>query len=164
TGFEEDLVKRLQSLAPDWSFTVQTLERSRDFWLRLQLAPLMVGGVIAGFLVLMVGLGLTGILWQSVTRRTSELGLRRAVGASAREIHLQILTEVLILVSLGIGLALLLVVQIPIFGWLQFLGPSTIPLGVIAAASMIYLITTLCALYPSILASRIQPAEALHYE
>ena len=164
SNFEQELVRRLQRTAPDWSFSVQPLSRTRDLALRLQLAPLMIGVLIAAFLVLMVGLGLTGILWQNVTRRTAEIGLRRAVGASARGIHSQILLEVFIVVSIGIALGVLLVIQIPILGWMKFLGPSTIPFGIVASALSIYGITTLCALYPSMLAARVQPAEALHYE
>lgn len=163
-AFEEELVSRLAQIAPDWSFSVQPLERGRDASLRLRLAPLLVGLVIAGFLVMMVGLGLTGILWQSVTRRTAEIGLRRAVGASAGKIHTQVLVEVLILISLSIILGVVLVAQVPILGWMSFLGPTAIPLGVAAAAALIYATGTVCALYPSALAARIEPAEALHYE
>ena len=42
----------------------------------------MIIAVVALFLVFMVGLGLVGVLWLSVTRRTAELGLRRAMGAT----------------------------------------------------------------------------------
>ena len=163
-AFEEELVSRLAQIAPDWSFSVQPLERGRDASLRLRLAPLLVGLVIAGFLVMMVGLGLTGILWQSVTRRTSEIGLRRAVGASAGKIHAQVLLEVLILITLSIILGIVLVAQVPILGWMSFLGPTAIPLGIGAAAVLIYATGAICALYPSALAARIEPAEALHYE
>ena len=44
----------------------------------------MVGGLVAGFLMVMVGLGLIGVLWQNVTQRTREIGLRRATGAARR--------------------------------------------------------------------------------
>ena len=39
--------------------------------------------LITSFLMIMVGLGLVGVLWLNVTRRTAELGLRRAMGASS---------------------------------------------------------------------------------
>ncbi len=165
-NFEPELSRRLAALAPEWSFTIQPLERARDASLRLQLAPLLVALVIAGFLVLMVGLGLTGILWQSVTRRTSEIGLRRAVGASAGSIHTQLVLEMVVLVTIGIVLGVLVVAQLPLLGSreLAFLGPAAIPLGALSSAAVIYVIAALCAIYPSILASRIRPAEALHYE
>ena len=43
--------------------------------------PLIAVGLVAGFLMLMVALGLLGVLWQNVTQRTREMGLRRAKGA-----------------------------------------------------------------------------------
>ena len=60
-------------------------------------------GVVAGFLMLMVALGLTGVLWQNVTQRTREIGLRRAKGATARRIHRQILGELLVMTTLALA-------------------------------------------------------------
>ena len=50
---------------------------------RLRLAPLAFLGLVGLFLLLMVVLGLTGVVWQNVTRRTREIGLRRAKGSTA---------------------------------------------------------------------------------
>ena len=61
--------------------------------LRARLAPLVAGGVVGLFLIAMVALGLTGVLWQNVTRRTREIGLRRAMGASGTNVHRQILAR-----------------------------------------------------------------------
>ena len=47
----------------------------------------MVVGTIAGFLLLMVALGLTGVVWQSVTQRIREFGLRRAKGATIANVR-----------------------------------------------------------------------------
>ena len=80
--FEEQLAKRLQAVAPDWSFEVQPLAQLRAYVVPLRLTPLIVGGIVAVFLLLMVGLGLIGVLWQNLLQRTREIGLRRAAGAS----------------------------------------------------------------------------------
>ena len=61
---------------------------------RSRLVPLALGATIAGFLMLMVALGLIGVLWQNVTRRTREIGLRRAAGASHGDIRRQVIMEV----------------------------------------------------------------------
>jgi len=90
-AFEEKLVTRLQAVAKDWSFDVRPLAEMRDSSLKLQLAPLMAGALIVGFLMIMVALGLTGVLWQNVTQRTKEIGLRRANVATSLRIHRQIL-------------------------------------------------------------------------
>ena len=81
-AFEPVLVRRLQREAPDWSFEVATLEHLRERKLSDYLMPLSVLAVLAGFLLLMVALGLTGVVWQNVTQRLREFGLRRAAGAS----------------------------------------------------------------------------------
>ena len=69
---------------------------------RFFLTPLIVAGTLAFFLLLMVGLGLIGVLWQNLLQRTREIGLRRAAGASRAAVHRQVLLEQLVLTSLGV--------------------------------------------------------------
>lgn len=162
--FEQELVERLQALAPGWSFEVRPLEQMRESSFRLRLAPLAAAGVVAAFLMLMVGLGLIGVLWQNVTQRTREIGLRRATGASGGAIRRQVLMELWIVTSVGVALGALVVLQLPL---LELTGPlhaGALAAGLLLAAVLIYLMAALCGLYPSWLATRVQPAEALHYE
>ncbi len=163
-AFEETLAKRLDALAPEWSFSVRALETQRQTYLRQRLAPLLAAGIVAAFLMLMVGLGLLGVLWQNVTQRTLEVGLRRAKGATRPNIHWQILGEMLTIATLGVAAGILVVVQVPILGWFSFLDLSTYGLAMVVSIVGIYLLSAICGLYPSWLAARIQPAEALHYE
>ena len=67
--------------------------------LRQYASPLMVVGTIAVFLLLMVALGLTGVVWQSVTQRIREFGLRRAKGATIPNVRTQVLVEMVIMTS-----------------------------------------------------------------
>ena len=85
--FEETLVKKMQAAAHDWSFEVQETAALRRQNLRNYLIPLASIAVVAGFLLVMVALGLTGVLWQNVTQRTREIGLRRAKGATRVQVH-----------------------------------------------------------------------------
>ncbi len=164
-AFEETLVRRLEALAPTWTFETKSLEEMRDSYLRGSLVPLLFIGTIAGFLMLMVALGLTGVLWQNVTQRRQEIGLRRAVGAAARRIHRQVLMELMLMTSLAVLLGLVLVVQLPAVSLESIrIGPGLIAAGALVAAAMIYLLAALCGWYPSWLATRIHPVEALHYE
>jgi len=162
--FEEKLAERVQRVVPDWSFQVTPLWQARDAAFRLRMAPLAVGGIVAFFLLLMVGLGLLGVLWQNLLQRTREIGLRRATGASRDAVHRQILLEQLLLTTLGVLLGTVLVAQIPILDLIGFISGKVFAGGLIFAMATIYLLSLLCALYPSAMAARVQPAEALRYE
>jgi putative ABC transport system permease protein len=136
----------------------------RTAFYRLALAPLIAGALVAAFLLLMVGLGLMGVVWQNVTRRTREIGLRRAAGASGAAIRRQLLGELLLTASLGLVAGAVLVLQLPALGVLAFVPWRVVVAGVVLALAVLVLITAGSGLYPSWLASRMSPAEALRYE
>lgn len=162
--FEEKLVARLEAVAPEMVFKIRHMDQMRDRGLRSRLGPVIVGGVVALFLITMVALGLTGVLWQNVTRRTREIGLRRAMGAAGSTVHRQILIEVALLATIALILGSIIVLQLPILGAFRLVTPSAFTIGFIGALATIYALTVLCGLYPSWLASRLQPADALRYE
>jgi putative ABC transport system permease protein len=166
-AFEETLVKRLMADAPNWSFEVRSEDLMRESMLRNYSMPLVVVGTIAAFLLAMVALGLTGVVWQSVTQRIREFGLRRAKGATSADIRRQVLVEMLIMTSIALVVGVALVAQLPLLPLPSDL--NVIPAGVFLASiglsvGVIYVLTLLCGWYPSRLATRVQPAEALHYE
>jgi putative ABC transport system permease protein len=161
---EERLKTRLQSVARDWSIEVDSLASMRAWLLRLLLTPLVVLALVAAFLILMAGLGLLGVLWQNVTQRTVEIGVRRAHGASARQVYAQIVGEVAVVTTVSVAIAGLILAQLPLLDFLEFLTPGVFFGAFALAAAFIYALTTACSLYPSWLATRVQPAEALHYE
>ena len=166
-AFEETLVKKAMAAAGTWSFEVEPLDAMRTDKLRQYTIPLMVVGTIAGFLLLMVALGLTGVVWQSVTQRIREFGLRRAKGATIRSIRAQVLTEMMIMTSLALIAGIVLLAQLPLLPLPSEMTviPAPVFVGsIIVSSLLIYLLTLLCGWQPSRLATRIQPAEALHYE
>lgn len=162
--FEEELTARLQAVAPEWSFRIKPLSEVRRATFRTLLTPLAAGGIVAFFLLLMVALGLLGVLWQNLLQRTRELGLRRAAGASRSEVHRQVLFEQLILTSFGVLLGAAVVIQVPLLDLIGFIRPAVFAAGLLFAMAAMYLLSALCAVYPSAMASRVHPAEALRYE
>jgi putative ABC transport system permease protein len=162
--FEEEMTRRLQDSARAWTFTVTSLETKRAGELKTTLVPLLVTGTVGGFLLLMVVLGLTGVMWQNVTRRTKEMVLRRAAGASRARIHRQIVAEVMVTAGFGVVVGVLLAMQVPLLGPGAFV-PFEVVLPALAISALFMLVrAAACGLYPGWTATRIHPAEALHYE
>jgi putative ABC transport system permease protein len=158
------LVEALQRVAPEWTFRLEPLSEARHFTLRFRLAPVLVVGLVVAFLATMVALGLSGVLWLEVTRRTREIGLRRALGADASSVRRQVLIEILVLATLAISPCLGLLVQLP---WLGVLGPVTpgqFAASLALSACALYLLAVLCGYQPARLATQVAPAEALRSE
>jgi putative ABC transport system permease protein len=162
--FEEPLLDTVQSIARGWTFSVEQLESARRWDLRQRLAPLAGMALVAVFLLAMVVLGLTGVLWQNVTRRTREIGLRRAAGAHRGRIHRQIVGEVMLTAAIGLAAGSLLAIQLPILGPFAFVPYRIVLPALLLSAGAILLLAAVCGLYPGWSATRIHPAQALHYE
>jgi len=164
-AFEARLNARLKLIRNDWGYQIEPLTSMRASLLKEELIPLVVLAVIAAFMLVMVAFGLFGVLWQNTTRRIPEIGLRRAVGASAGHIYRQIVLEQLLLSSVAIALGLALLVQLPLTGALgQNLNWPVFCEAAGLSMFVIYLLSLLCSLYPGWRASRLDPAQALHYE
>jgi putative ABC transport system permease protein len=164
-AFEATLNRQLKLVRNDWSYEISPLDLLRKSRLKEQMTPLVILSVIAAFMLAMVAFGLFGVLWQNTTRRIPEIGLRRALGATSSSIYRQIVAEQLLLSSVAMLVGLVLLAQLPLTGalgaslnWNVFFTATALSMFVI------YLISLLCALYPGWRASRLDPAEALHYE
>ena len=163
-SFEAELNRALRPSATGVTFRILHMDDMRRQALRVRFIPVVILGLIALFLISMVALGLTGVLWQTVTRRTREIGVRRALGASGSAVRTQVLTEVAVVATLAVVIGLVVIVQLPLLGAFRIVQPQEFVAGIVAALAVIYGITLLCGAYPSWLASRIEPAEALRYE
>jgi len=163
--FEEQLIEAVGRIAPEWTVNIIPLEITRGRRLKDALLGLLLVSALAFFMIVMVGLGLVGVLWQSVTRRTEEIGLRRAMGASKGGIRRQVLGELLAMTTVAAAIGTLLYIQFPLLNLLGRMVPGHVyALSLGLSLLLIYGFVALCGLYPSWLATRVQPAEALGYE
>ena len=125
----------------------------------------IVLGSIAGISLLVGGIGIMNIMLASVTERTREIGIRRAIGAKRRQIIGQFLIETLVLstvgglIGVGLGVVIPLVIQ-----WRAGMPVSTEPwmLGLSVGISMF--IGVVFGLYPAVRAANLDPIQALRHE
>ncbi len=126
-------------------------------------------GSIAGISLLVGGIGIMNIMLVSVTERTREIGIRKAVGAKRRDILSQFLVEATVLSVFGGGTGLIFGVGISrMVSGFQLNGQ---PLQTVVAPEIAVLAVTVSAavglffgIYPAVQASRLNPIQALRYE
>ena len=156
-------------------FEIETLQELLDSLNQIITVMVLFLGSIAGISLLVGGIGVMNIMLVSVTERTREIGIRKAMGAKRRDILLQFITEAVFLTLSGgiIGLLLnlalsplinLIVNSIDDSGALSTSGIAFHPDVAFLALSVSAIVGLLSGIYPAMRAARMHPIDALRYE
>ena len=159
------LTRRVPYNAPD-TFSTATAEQLVEQFHSITAMVALVMVILSSIGLLVGGIGVMNIMLVSVTERTREIGIRKAVGARKADIILQFLTEAVVLTALGglIGLTI---------GWLisrvaNLLFPSlptAVPLwAALSGVLMSVGVGLFFGIWPAGRAARLDPVEALRYE
>ena len=125
----------------------------------------MAVGGIAAISLLVGGIGIMNIMQVSVTERTREIGIRKALGARTRDVLIQFLTESAILSACGGLVGVILGVGIVLLGGMALGLPVIIrPSVIVLAVSFSALVGIFFGLYPASKAAKADPIDALRYE
>lgn len=164
-----ELLRRRHGLRPDQGndFRILLQEELRKTTSSILGGITKVVGAVVGIALLVGGIGIMNIMLVSVTERTREIGVRKAVGARRRDILMQFLIEAVLLSAIGGFIGIL-------FGWfLGIVGAKAIPgfpaahvplWAVLLGFSFASAVGIFFGIYPAAKAASLNPIEALRYE
>jgi putative ABC transport system permease protein len=167
-GVQRQVARLLQSRHPmEAEYDVQTLAAILSAAQNISLALTIVLLVIAFIALLISGIGIMNIMLVTVTERTREIGIRKAIGAAHREILYQFLIEAFLISGGGAVLGILIGVAIPVA--IQPLLPGNLRVPISGVSVLIaFAVSCSTGLFfgylPANEAARLQPIESLRYE
>lgn len=151
--------------APE-NFGLSTAQEVANQFKQITGSVALLTAVVSSIGLLVGGVGVMNIMLMSVTQRTREIGVRKAIGARRRDVIWQFLTEAIVLTGSGgvIGVILGIAISVLINVFLPRL-PSTVPMWAVVLGVLVSMSVGLFfGMYPAVKAARLDPVEALRYE
>jgi ABC-type antimicrobial peptide transport system permease subunit len=144
---------------------ISTQEQVRDSAISSERTFAMLCGSLSLLAMLLSGIGLYGLMAYHVARRTSEIGIRQALGATRRQIAGPILHEALMLAGIGIAIGAPLTFALARSIRSSFYGVGPADPITFSGATILFLVVALVAAWvPARRAAKVDPMEALRYE
>ncbi|MFN7932250.1 MAG: ABC transporter permease [Bryobacteraceae bacterium] len=164
----QSILRKVRRMPPgkENDFNISTADQIIKQFDSINRAVLLVSISLSGLGLLVGGIGVMNIMLVSVTERTREIGVRKAVGARSRDIILQFLTEAVTLTGAGglIGIVLSILVTMLVGALVPSL-PSEVPVwAVVTGFLMSVSVGVFFGVWPAFKAARLDPVEALRYE
>jgi putative ABC transport system permease protein len=158
-------IRRLPTSVED-DFAISTPDQIIQQFDRITGLIGLVAIAISALGLLVGGIGVMNIMLMSVTERTREIGVRKAVGARRRDIVGQFLVEAMTLTGAGGALGILIAIAITtLVGALVPSLPSTVPAwALVAGFSSSVAIGVFFGVWPAVKAAQLDPVDALRYE
>lgn len=168
SNIEEKLVRMAEkSISTDqkeaWNFYIYSLKKYQRKENAKQYETTFQYFLLMAFLLLNIALGFTGIIYQSVAKRRSEIGIRRALGATKTNIYSIILWEALIVSIIGILIGLLFIEQLAYFK-IVTLESGVFIKSIMLSIGVILSVVLVATMFPAMQAAKIDPAIALKDE
>ncbi|MDZ7723716.1 MAG: ABC transporter permease [candidate division KSB1 bacterium] len=146
-------------------FEIRTNDMLIDFFDNMTKYVRIVAIAIASISLIVAGVGIMNIMLVSVTERTREIGIRKAIGAKRRDILWQFMVEAVVLSQVGGVVGILLGILIGKVVEMSAPVPAAIPTGtVILGLLFCSVVGIVFGVYPATKASKLEPIHALRYE
>jgi putative ABC transport system permease protein len=147
------------------NFSIATAEQQVQEFHKIMLMTYAVTLVLSAIGLLIGGVGVMNIMLVSVTERTREIGLRKAIGARRKDITWQFLLEAMTLTGAGGVIALILVYGLVLLIRVTLHWPGSVPAWAVATGIIVSVkVGLVSGVWPAMKAAKLDPVEALRYE